>query len=214
MDDTRFGGIIRQHFRLNWGGAMNARALAIAACLSFALAASASAETAKWGQVGGWDIRVDQTIGNGCYAAQTYEDGTTIRAGVNPENKSLFFTLANRAWRSLEIGKIYQLRFTFDGQSVFTGNLKAIPLGSNVALYHSDVSYEFTSAFMQRNSVRIHYQGTQIGHLSLRNTYAAMAEVVNCQVELASAGRGGSRSPAAADPFSGGARRQSDPFSR
>jgi hypothetical protein len=52
--------------------------------------------TAEWGQVGGWKIRVDRTLGNGgCFAFQSYEDGSVIRLGFNPERKTIYFLLGN-----------------------------------------------------------------------------------------------------------------------
>ena len=60
-----------------------------------------------WAQVGGWQIRVDPTFGNGCFATQYYEDGTGIRLGIDANSQSLYIMLANPAWKSLEAGKTY-----------------------------------------------------------------------------------------------------------
>jgi hypothetical protein len=72
------------------------RALIVSALCSIALTTSAVAQTAEWGQVGGWKIRVDRTLGNGgCFAFQSYEDGSVIRLGFNPERKTIYFLLGN-----------------------------------------------------------------------------------------------------------------------
>lgn len=168
-------------------------------------------KAAKWAQVGGWDIRVDQSVGNGCFAMQTYEDGTVVRIGVDVSQQRVYLLFLNDAWKSLELGKIYPVRVVFDGASSYNGNMKGHRLaGGAIVLAHTNLSTEFVKDFMQRNGMRIYYQGNSIANLSLRNTYAAIAEVLNCQKEFGF-GSGSSRD---SDPFSsssgGGSSR--DPF--
>src|SRR5262249_20347197 len=152
-----------------------------------ALAASATAQTtAEWSQVGGWAIRVDRSLGNGCFAVQTYEDGSIIRLGFDPNRRTIDFLLGNPAWQSLEAGKKYRIVFEFDGVDRYDGELegKTLSNGTLVFLDHNNVSVKFTEAFMQRNVMRVYYQGNRIGSLSLANTYAAIAEVLNCQSQF------------------------------
>lgn len=165
----------------------------------------------KWGEVGGWEIRVDPSVGNGCFASQIYEDGTLVRIGVDAEQKRIYLFFANKAWRSLEEGKIYRVRIVFDGASGYNGDMVGYRLSSgSIVLAHRDLSSAFVKDFMQRNGMRIHYQGNQLSHLSLRNTYAAVGEVYNCQKEFGF-GSGSSRD---SDPFSssGGGKSDRDPF--
>ena len=192
---------------------MRMRAIAsLALALCPASLSAQDTSTAKWGQVGGWSIRVDRSVGNGCFASQLYEDGTSLRVGFDKSKQTIYFMIGNAAWRSLEVGKVYRMRFVFDGEKSYNGELTGLKLGSVVFLDHSDVSIDFTKDFMQRNGVRVYYQGNQITHLSLSNTYAAIAEVLNCQREINNAGGQGGPQPApSGDPFSSGKR---DPFSR
>lgn len=166
------------------------------------------AQTApKWAQVGGWETRVDKSVGNGCFAMQRYEDGTVVRVGVNVGQKSVYLLFLNDAWKSLEVGKIYPVRIVYDGVSTYDGEMKGHQLaGGALVLAHSNLSTEFVRDFMQRNSLHIYYHGSRIAALSLRNTYAAVAEVINCQREF---GVG----PRDSDPFSSsGAGPNRDPF--
>jgi hypothetical protein len=55
-----------------------------------------------YAQVGGWQVRVDPAVGNGCFASQYYEDGTGIKLGIDPERHNLYLILGNLAWTSLE----------------------------------------------------------------------------------------------------------------
>ena len=189
------------------------RALAFAALCWSALATSAVAQnTAEWGQVGGWKIRVDRTIGNGCFAYQTYQDGSLIRLGFNPESKTIYFLLGNASWQSLEAGKKYQITFEFDSVDRYDGELVGTTVGDNktVFLDHNNVSLQFTEAFMQRNVMRVYYQNSRIASLSLANTYAAVAEVLNCQSQF----NGSNGGQNVSDPFRSGGGTRTDPFSR
>ena len=131
-------------------------------------------KTAAWGQVGGWGIRVDQSLGNGCFAGQLYEDGTCVRMGFDLKKKSIFIMLGNAAWRSIEAGKVYQMTFVFDEQQKYSGEMVGVMMGDKVFLDHSSISTDFAKDFMERSTVRVGYRGSQIAHLSLRNTFAAM----------------------------------------
>ena len=77
----------------------------------------------KWADVGGWEIRVDASVGNGCFALQEYEDGSIVRIGVDIDNKRLYLFFGNNGWKSLEQGKIYPVRVVFDGVSAYNGEM-------------------------------------------------------------------------------------------
>jgi hypothetical protein len=154
-------------------------------------------------QLGGWQIRVDPTVGNGCYAMHYYEDGTGIRLGIDPDRQKLYLILGNPAWTSLEGGKTYTLRFVFDQANAYDSDLEAATLGDRLVLARSGLGTDFVIDFVERTSVRVDYRGAPIAHLSLRNARAALAEMTKCQKEMDSAGGGNSASVRpASDPFS------------
>jgi hypothetical protein len=185
--------------------------LALLACSS--AAPVAAQETAHWGQVGGWEIRVDRTVGNGCFAYQVYERGTIVRIGLDMNRNQVYFFFGNVEWKSIEEGKVYRVHFVFDQSSPYDGEMQGQRLGNSVFLSHRNVSEQFVTDFMQRNSLQLYYQGALIANVSLRNTYAAVGEVANCQMELNNVG--GRTAPSGRqDPFaSTRAKGQSnDPF--
>ena len=61
--------------------------------------------------------------------------------------------LVNPSWKSLVVGKVYRMRFVFDDQKDYNGQLTGIQFGERVALDHSNISYDFTKDFMERNGV-------------------------------------------------------------
>lgn len=180
-----------------------------AAILSLTLALLASApavlaeetNTAHWGTVGGWQIRVDRSIGDGCFAAQAYTDGTVVRLGFDMNRQVIYLVFGKEAWRSVEPGKLYRVDFEFDGVARYAGELRGVRLGNSVFLDADNLTLAFTRDFMQRNTLRIYYRGVLINHLSLQNTYAAITEVIQCQREIAASGAGRGPYRSAGDPF-------------
>jgi hypothetical protein len=129
-----------------------------------------------YAQVGGWQVRVDPAVGNGCFASQ---------------------------YTSLEEGKTYRLRFVFDKAKAYDSDLEAGPLGDWVVLARSGFGTDFVTDFVESTGVRIDYRGAPVAHLSLRNARAALTAMTRCQQELERAGGGGNSAAVrpASDPF-------------
>lgn len=143
-----------------------------------------------YAEVGGWQVRVDPGIGNGCFVSQYAADGTGIRLGIDPERHSLYLILGNPAWTSLEEGKTYRLRFVFDRARTYDSDLEAGPLGDWVVLGRSGLGTDFVTDFVASTGVRIDYCGTPIARLSLRDARAALTEMTRCQQALDRTGGG------------------------
>jgi hypothetical protein len=159
-----------------------------------------------YAEVGGWQVRVDPGMGNGCFVSQYAADGTGIRLGIDPERHTLYLMVGNPAWTSLEEGKVYRLRFVFDQTWTYDSDLEADPLGDWVVLGRSGLGTDFVTDFVESTGLRIDYRGMPIAHLSLRNARAALTEMTRCQQALDRAG-GSSGNSAAVRPAS-------DPFAR
>jgi hypothetical protein len=155
-----------------------------------------------YAQVGGWQVRVDPAVGNGCFASQYYEDGTGIKLGIDPERHNLYLILGNLAWTSLEEGKTYRLRFVFDQAKAYHSDLEAGALGDWVVLGRSGLGTDFMTDFAESTGVRIDYRGAPIAHLSLRNARAALTEMTKCQKKMESSGGNSASVRPASDPFS------------
>lgn len=171
---------------------------------------------AKWGKVGGWEIRVDRSLGDGCFAVQFFERGTVVRIGFDVKNQKIYVFFGHTDWKSLEVGKVYPVRIVFDGTKSYDGELRGQRIGDDsiVFLAHRNLSSAFVKDFMERSGMQVFYRGERIANLSLANTFAAVSEVMNCQRELGAAtrssgGQGGGSDPFAASP---GSRGSKDPF--
>lgn len=195
---------------------MKALAVVMAALLQVLISSAArsdTGETAKWGQVGGWDIRVDRTVGDGCFAMQVFERGTIVRIGFNVASRAIYLVFGHDDWKSLEEGKRYPVVIRFDNSQDYNGEMRGERLGKAIFLVHHNLNADFLKDFMARNTMEIFYRGDSIARVSLQNTFAAVGEVTKCQREIGMAGG----KPRSQDPFSGtpanrGADRGVDPF--
>jgi len=182
------------------------RSMAVVLC-SLMAGVTAHAQTAQWGQVGGWQIRVDRSVGDGCFAVQEFEGDTIVRIGYDAEKKRVYLLFTDDDWSSLQEDKVYPVRLVFDGGSSFNGEMTGLKLGKTIWLAHRNVSSDLVQAFMERSTMKIFYNGTQIAHLSLRNTYAALMEVVTCQQAMNTGTASGKPAapivppPKSSDPF-------------
>ena len=51
-------------------------------CLLSSCLYADKAETLFWKEIVGWQIRVDEMLGNGCFVYQLFEENTALRLGI------------------------------------------------------------------------------------------------------------------------------------
>ena len=95
-------------------------ALLILASISYAK------ETPLWKIVGGWQIRVDPTLGNGCFTYQFYEGNTFVRIGINKLAGGVYVMAGDSDWKSLEAGKEYPIKLYLGNETPWSGDATAL----------------------------------------------------------------------------------------
>lgn len=167
-------------------------------------------EAKPWSKVGSWDVMIDTSI-SGCFIVASYTLGDVIRVGINNNNKNGYVVLGNSAWRSIELGKEYDLTFQFDGETPWTGTFRGKKFGDGTFLAVNFKDAKFLREFAARPGLTIYYGDKLVTRLPLTGSYAAMQSLIQCQDKLDA-----SLAPTPSlprDPFSGGgARPASDPF--
>jgi hypothetical protein len=178
------------------------RLLLLACGLScFAPSAALAQETPLWRTVGQWQIRVDASLGYGCFLVGSYTRGTVLRIGIDQQNGNGYVMVGNEAWRSLQVGNQYDLALRFDNNSPWRGRATARRIGNGdmVFLYLSFDRARFLVELARRLNMTIYYQGDVVTSLPLRGTNAAVQEMLNCQ-RAADAAR---KNRPQGDPFAG-----------
>lgn len=199
---------------------MLVRVTALALLLAAAtIDASAAASTMLWKKVSGWDIRIDKSVNFGCFMVGIYERGDVLRVGIDQKHRNGYVLLANPKWRSLEVGKEYDLVFRFEGNKRWHGVARARKLGRSKALLVRFSKAGFLANLAGKRSLLITHNHKKVVRLSLRGTYDAVLEVVRCQSAVEAVLRksskryGDSRHRGSSDPFADGTpARESDPF--
>ncbi len=118
----------------------------------FAIAPRAAQDTLLWRTVGQWQIRVDASLGYGCFLVGSYTRGTVLRIGIDQQNGNGYVMVGNEAWRSLQVGNQYDLALRFDNASPWRGRATARRIGSGdmVFLYLSFDRARFLVELAQR----------------------------------------------------------------
>lgn len=176
---------------------------AAAAALAASLAATsiapamAASDAIRWGKVQGWDVMIDPTLGNGCFVYTTYDGGTALRLGFSPDDGEAYLMVGNLKWGSIEHGKTYPIEFKMDRDAPWRATATGVDFDGLPLLMVSTDEPDFLIDFAKKNSLQVTYRGTIVATLSLRGTYAAISEMINCQDQVdrfGVRGRGG-------DPF-------------
>jgi hypothetical protein len=180
------------------------RGLLLLACglNCFAVSGASAQGTLLWRTVGQWQIRVDKSLGYGCFLVGSYTQGTILRIGIDQQSGNGYVMVGNEVWRSLQVGNQYDLALRFDTTSPWRGRATArrIGSGSMVFLYLSFDRARFLVELARRLNMTIFYQGDVVTTLPLRGTNAAVQEMLNCQ-RVADIARKNERPQG--DPFAG-----------
>ena len=170
----------------------------IVALATWVLPAWAGEGTGLYRKVGSWDVRVDSSIGYGCFIAAGYHDGSTLRLGIDNRGSTPFgyMLILNNAWVSIEPGRSYPVALSFDGGASANWSGSGIDFGGSKGLLFKFGNGKFFDAIAQRLTMRVQYAGRVITELPLPGTAAALAGMFECQKTF------DAMHQATADPFS------------
>jgi len=167
-----------------------------------AISGALAQDTTLWRTVGQWQIRVDASLGYGCFLVGSYTRGTVLRIGIDQQNGNGYVMVGNEAWRSLQVGSQYDLALRFDNAAPWRGRASARRIGSGdmVFLYLSFDRSRFLVELARRLNLYIFYSGELVTQLPLHGTNAAVQEMIRCQ-QAADIARKNNRPQG--DPFAG-----------
>ncbi|WOS64346.1 hypothetical protein [Sinorhizobium fredii] len=140
-------------------------------------------ETIPWRNIDGWNILMDQTLGNACFVTTVYDEGTILRLGFDfsREPKSIYLALGNKNWKALEPGKDYPLQIQFDRNPVWNATARAIDFSGINFLMVSTTDTNFANEFSRKLAMRATFNGRQVAGLRLKGSARAVEEMLRCQ---------------------------------
>jgi hypothetical protein len=168
------------------------------ACISAAPVVAAT-DSLRWGKVSGWDILIDTSLGNGCFIYTVYDGGTVLRLGFSPDDDEAYLMVGNMKWGSIEHGKDYDIELRMDRDAPWYATAMGFDFDGLPMLMAETDDSNFLVDFMKKNSLQVTYKKQIVATLSLKGTFAAISEMLNCQTQVDKYGIG-NRAPVA-DPF-------------
>lgn len=145
-------------------------------------------EAPLWKNVKGWDVRVDPTLGNGCFTYQYYEGETFLRLGIDKLSGGFYIMIGNPDWKSVEAGKQYSLKIQFGKRSPWNGTAVGVDLGDitvlSLRINENESMGSFFNEFMEELYIDFWFNEKSIAKLSLKGSYKAGLELLKCQKTL------------------------------
>lgn len=159
----------------------------LAGIAGVALAVSAGAGAAQdlieWGSSDYWDVLIDPTLGNGCLIQSAFDDGSTVRIGLDRTTGFGYVTAFNEAWGDIEAGAMYPVAFALDGEE-YNGEARGIYLDG---VPGADIEFDSVDFFMsiaQRQTMSMmNSDGEEVMVIDLTGTMAGLEAVLECQDE-------------------------------
>lgn len=184
------------------------------ACLFTVLALVGSVqaqETTPWGDgdVNGWSIGIDHTIGGGCFIYTLYEGDTAARIGFDPGSKGFYFMVGDLDWKSMQDGTEYDVVLQMGKRPEWTAIALGSRLGDIPALLVVFDDANFIAEFAGQHYISLRLGGQEIANLSLDGSARAIDEMITCQEAVNNGTAGG---PPAGDPFATTPPNNADPF--
>lgn len=137
------------------------------------------------GKVSGWSIGVSRST-DGCLAAATYEDQTTVWMGFNGERDEAFLAFTNPKWRSIEPDRIYQL-VMLTGRGRWKGQFTGLERGADRGLMASGLKKSFVLDIARAGGIEVLFERKSIARLSLSGSSDAISAMIDCQKAIVEA---------------------------
>lgn len=168
---------------------MNRQFLSAGLFLFFMTSLMHADDMPEYGTAGFWTIRVDTSLGYGCFLHATFTGGSSVRLGVDKTDDSLYMLVGDPKWKSIEYGKNYSVQIKFGDEEKWSGDAAGFsfePPDNQPWLWVNIVSDVDTMAlffaeFMQEQDIKLFYKDSSILHLSLKDSYKAGLKLFECQ---------------------------------
>jgi len=154
-----------------------------------ALPLCASEDVFNFSTVSGWEIKIDSTMDNSCFAYTSFKGGSLLRIGFLESHAGIYLIVGNTSWKSIEPNKEYAIKVKFGDETAWNGDASGFtfdPPKEQPFLWINvrddvETTFTFIDEFMKESNVRFFYKGKQIENLSLKGSYKVGEELIRCQ---------------------------------
>ncbi len=156
------------------------RFTAITAALVLMTTTAMAQDLVEYGEIDGWAIMVDPTVGNGCLMQSDFEDGSSVRIGLNPSGGNGYVAAFNAGWGDIADGTAYPVSFLLDEEK-YEAEANGMHMGDTPGVVIPFDSEEFLADIIQRNTMTLMSGETEVMVIDLSGTDTAIEEVIACQ---------------------------------
>lgn len=159
--------------RISVHGAALAAALAVAG-------PAVAGNLVKYRSVGGWDIMVDPSVGNGCLITADFDDGSEVRIGLDREQGNGYVMAMNKAWGDIKDDATYDISFAVDDQK-YDGKATGVHLdnlpGVDIGVDNSD----FFGDLASKSTLTLYAGDSEVMRIDLEGAGDALSALIECQ---------------------------------
>jgi hypothetical protein len=134
----------------------------------------------EYGEMDGWAIMIDPTVGNGCLMQSDFEDGSSVRVGLNPAEGNGYVAAFNADWGDIADGTAYPVTFLLDEEK-YDAEANGMHMGDTPGVVIPFGSEDFLADIIQRNTMTLMSGETEVMVIDLSGTDTAIEEVIACQ---------------------------------
>ncbi|SHL42640.1 hypothetical protein SAMN05443432_101469 [Roseovarius litoreus] len=156
---------------------------ALAIALAVASTAVCAQDLEYLGEVEGWDVMVDPSLGYGCLIQAEYNDGSVVRIGFDRNEGAGYVTAFNDAWGDIEEGEVYPILFDLDGaeyEGEATGIYLAGVPGADIYFDNPEFLWDIAAKY----TMTLYNAYGEVMAIDLSGTMVGLEAVIECQKEL------------------------------
>ena len=143
----------------------------------------------EYANVDGWTIRIDTTLGNGCFLHTYFKGGTALLIGKDNKRNTLYVVVGNPHWDTIKYGKHYPIEIQFGDKNKWFGDASGMsfnpPENQPFFWFYLNADIEsatvFLGEFMRERTVEFFFDGSSITKLSLKGSHRATLKLMECQ---------------------------------
>ena len=152
----------------------------ITAALVLMTTGAMAQDLVEYGEMDGWAIMIDPTVGNGCLMQSDFEDGSSVRIGLNPAEGNGYVAAFNTAWGDVVDGTAYPVTFLLDEEK-YEAEATGMHMGDVPGVVIPFASEDFLADIIVRNTMTLMSDETEVMVIELSGTNTAIDEVIACQ---------------------------------
>ena len=134
-------------------------------------------------QVGHWSVRIDDTLGGGCFVMGFFDGDVALRFGADTrDGKVLGYAMVfGKDWNSIEPKQEYPIEVIFGNAEPWKIAARGTQLGGVKGIGFYFERSRFFDAVSKGPDIRVRYHDTEVTHLNLDGSSAAIDAMVQCQ---------------------------------